>query len=159
MAAKLFLSTFFSVLLFTCQAQNARLIKLPELQKLMRNQEKRITVFNFWATWCGPCIKELPLFETLSKERKDVNVMLISMDLDLDPDPEKVWKFVQRKKISSTVYILDERNPTDWIEKIDAAWTGALPATLIVNPMTGKRTFIEHELKSGELEKLIERIQ
>ena len=63
---------------------------------------------DFWATWCVPCIKELPLIEKLQQERKDVKVSLISMDMDLDPDPEKVYRFVDRKKIQSEVLILNE---------------------------------------------------
>jgi hypothetical protein len=53
------------------------------------------------------------------------------------------------------VLILDEQNPNSWIELIDKSWTGALPATIIVNSKTGQRKFVERELHEGELEKLI----
>jgi hypothetical protein len=66
---------------------------------------------------------------------------------------------VQRKKIQSTVLILDAGNPNDWIDKIDSRWGGSLPATLVVNGKTGKRAFIDHELHEGELEKLIIEVQ
>jgi len=133
------------------------LVKLPELQKLI-NQAGPIKVINFWATWCAPCVKEMPLFEKLNKENKDCKVILVSMDYDLDPDPAKVKRFIERKKILSDVVILAEENPNDWIEKIDKSWSGALPSTLVVNPNSGKRKFIQGEMKDGDLEKLIQEV-
>ena len=102
-----------------CYAQGAELVKLEGLQQMIQNEKEQIQVVNFWATWCAPCIKELPLLEKLNSDRKDVRVRLVSMDMDLDPDPEKVRKFVARKKILSQVLILDERNPNQWIDQLD----------------------------------------
>jgi len=118
-----------------------------------------VALVDLWAAWCGPCLRELPLFEKLGQDRKDVNVILVSMDMDLDPDSLKVIKFVSRKKILSSVVILNERDPNKWIARIDPGWTGALPATLIVNADSGKRVFAEHELQPGDLEKLIEEVR
>jgi len=73
-------------------------VKLPDLQKVMNDPSDQVKVINFWATWCAPCIKELPMFESVNRDRKDVAVTLVSMDMDLDPNPEKVNKFVARKK-------------------------------------------------------------
>jgi len=136
-----------------------KIVKLPELQKVMSDPSDQVKVINFWATWCGPCIKELPLFEKLNHDRKDVVVTLVSMDLDLDPNPEKVNKFVARKKLASSVLILDETNPNSYIDKIASEWSGGLPATLVINTKNGKRKFVERELHEGELEKLIEEVQ
>ena len=139
--------------------QGGEVVKLDKLQQLIQNEKEQIQVVNFWATWCAPCIKELPLLEKLKTERKDIVVRLVSMDIDLDPDVEKVRKFVIRKKIQSQVLILNERNPNQWIEKLDKNWSGALPATLVVNNKTGKRRFVEKELHEGDLEKLIAEVQ
>lgn len=155
-------TVFFLFFLFTIAPQafgQARLVKLPELQKAMADPASEIKVINFWATWCGPCIKELPLFEKLNRDRKDVSVILVSMDLDLDPNPEKVHRFVARKKLASSVLILDETDPNYYIDKIDAEWSGALPATIVLNSKTGKRKFVERELHDGELEKLIDEVR
>ncbi len=142
----------------TAQEQ-AKIVKLPELQELITSKGDHIKVINFWATWCAPCVKEMPLFEKLGQERKDVKVTLVSMDLDLDPDPAKVHKFVARKKLQSQVLILDEKDPNSYIEQIEKSWSGALPATIIVNSKTGQRKFVERELHEGELEKLIAEVQ
>ena len=137
------------------QGQEAEMIKLDQLKNLIESKSEHIKVINFWATWCAPCIKEIPLFEKLGQERSDVKVTLVSMDLDLDPDAEKVHKFVARKKLQSRVLILDATSPNLWIDQIEKEWSGALPATLIVNGKTGQRKFVEKELHEGDLEKLI----
>ena len=140
-------------------SQTAEIVKLDKLQVAIQDEKDRVQIINFWATWCAPCIKELPLFEKINLERKDVRVRLVSIDLDLDPNPEKVRTFVLRKKIKSEVFILDERNPNEWIDKVDKAWSGALPATLVINSKTGKRRFVEKELHEGDLEKLIDAVK
>jgi thiol-disulfide isomerase/thioredoxin len=142
------------------KAQNAEIIKLGQLQKILTQKSENIQVINFWATWCGPCVKELPLFEKFNNAKpENVKITLVSLDLDLDPNPEKVYKFIERKKILSEVLILNEKNPNDWIEKIEKQWTGALPATIVINQKTGKRKFVEKELHDGDLEKLILEVQ
>lgn len=150
----LFNLSFICVSVFA-SAQTAGLVKVKDIQKLMNTPSDKIQVINFWATWCAPCIKELPHFEKLNDENQNVKVTLVSMDYDLDPDPEKVNRFMQRKKIKSEVLLLAERDPNEWIDKIEKNWSGALPATLIINSKTGKRKFIEKELKEGDLEKLL----
>ena len=144
------------LLIGSVSAQQAKVIKLAELQELINSKnDAGVKVINFWATWCAPCVKELPLFEKVNQENKNVKVILVSMDIDLDPDVQKVQKFIDRKKILSQVYILDEHNPDVWINKIEKEWSGALPATLLIGT-NGKRKFIERELHEGELESFIE---
>jgi thiol-disulfide isomerase/thioredoxin len=140
-------------------AGQGKIVKLRELKKVIESPGDNIRVINFWATWCGPCVKELPLFEKLNAERKDVAVTLVSMDLDLDPNPAKVHKFVTKKKIASDVLILDENDPNVYIDQIDKQWSGALPATIVINSKTGKRVFAEREMHPGDLEKLIDQVQ
>ena len=140
-------------------AQKAELVSLAQLQTLMASADQPVQIINFWATWCAPCVKELPLLEKLNRERNDVRVTLVSMDMDLDPNPEKVYKFISRKNIQSRVVILNERDPNSWISTIDTSWSGALPATLIVNSTTGKRRFWERELHEGDLERLMEEVK
>src|SRR3970282_302300 len=143
------------ILLYGQAPGNAEIVKLPELQKIIEAPSEQIKVVNFWATWCAPCIKEIPLFEELNAERNDVKVFLVSLDLDLDPNPAKVYRFMERRGIESTVLLLNEKDPNTWIDEIDPDWSGALPATLIVNGSTGERIFIERQLQDGDLEQLI----
>jgi len=151
-------TVIFAVFLSLGALAQAKIVKLKDLQQVIESPGENIRVINFWATWCAPCIKELPLFEKLNRERKDVAVTLVSMDMDLDPNPEKVHKFVARKKLASSVLILDETDPNSYIDKIDKEWSGALPATIVINSKTGKRAFVQRELHEGELEKLIDEV-
>lgn len=143
-----------------CQQMNTEVTKLDKLQRLLSTRADGILVVNFWATWCAPCVKELPLFEKLHAEaRLGVSVVLVSLDLDIDPNPEKVYKLVERKGLKSKVLLLDEKNPNTWIDSIDPTWSGALPATIVINQKTGKRKFVESSLHEGDLEKLIAEVQ
>jgi thiol-disulfide isomerase/thioredoxin len=135
--------------------QRVDVIKYPRLQALIDATGDDIHVINFWATWCGPCIKELPQFEALhQKNAPGVKVTLIS--LDFADQVGRVERFLQRKKMTAPTLLLDEIDGNSWIDKVEPAWSGAIPATLILNQRTGKRKFIEKELKEGELESLLE---
>lgn len=154
----LLFSAFFSVAHFSI-GQRAEMVKLERLQNEITSSSDQVLVYNFWATWCAPCVKELPLFEKLNQNNKEVKITLVSMDIDLDPNPEKIYKFIERKKIQSRVIILDAVDPNSWINKIDKNWSGALPATLILNTKTGVRRFVNKALKEGELETLIAEVK
>jgi thiol-disulfide isomerase/thioredoxin len=148
---------FFSL---SASSQNAPTVKLDELRTIINKKSDEIQVINFWATWCGPCIKEMPLFERLTSENKPgIKVTLVSMDLDLNPDPEKVYKFIARKNLKSEVLLLDAPDPDAWINTIEKEWSGSLPATLIINHKTGQRKFVGKELHEGDLESLIAELQ
>ncbi|MCW5910595.1 MAG: TlpA family protein disulfide reductase [Cyclobacteriaceae bacterium] len=148
-----------SVVLFVfalpASAQRIPQIKLKELQQLLTTPREKVQVINFWATWCAPCVKELPLFEKLKADNQHVEITLVSMDYDLDPDPAKVERFATRKNLQNKVLILAETDPNSWIDKVDKNWSGALPATIVINTKTGKRKLVQKELHEGDLEKLI----
>jgi thiol-disulfide isomerase/thioredoxin len=63
-------------------------------------------LINFWATWCPPCLKEIPDLVTLYESRKDVMVIGIAMDYR---DPKTVMKFVNSLSISYPIVLGDKR--------------------------------------------------
>jgi thiol-disulfide isomerase/thioredoxin len=156
---KYLLTGTFLIWAATAWAQQPETVKVNYLQAWMAEKSDKVKVLNFWATWCAPCVKEMPFFERVSKENANVEVLLVSMDLELDPNPEKVYRFIDRKKLTSKVVLLNEKNPNEWIDKVEPEWQGSLPATIIINPKTGQRKFIAKELHEGDLEKLIAEIQ
>ncbi len=140
----------------TGSAQEIPVIKFGQLKEIIESKEKEILVVNFWATWCGPCVKELPMFDSLHVQRPEVKVTLVS--LDFADKIDRVRAFVLRKRMSVPSVLLDEIDYNSWIDKVDPSWEGALPATLIVNTKTGKRKFIAKELEEGQLNELINQL-
>jgi len=135
-----------------------RVVKFDALEHLMTRDSEKIEVINFWATWCKPCIKELPYFQQLQNDMPEkVNVTLVSLDF-ADVLENKVIPFVEKRQLTTQVLLLDEIDYNSWIDKVDPSWSGAIPATLIINHQTGQRKFIERELEPGELEQLIEEL-
>ncbi len=146
------------LLSFKVAAQPIESVKLGDLQKVLQAPNDKVLIVNFWATWCAPCIKELPLLEKLHAENSGVEILLVSMDYDLDPDIAKVVRFQSRKKLKAKILFLTESDPNAWIDKIDKRWSGALPATLVVNTKTKKRELVQGELAEGQLEELIKKV-
>lgn len=149
--------TLFLFFIINSLLAQTKVVKFPELEAILKKKEGPVQVINFWATWCGPCVKELPMFEQANANNPNIKVTLIS--LDFADKLDKVDAFVARKNMKSEVLLLDDLDYNSWIDKVEKSWEGAIPATLIFNPATGKRVFTQHELKEGELEKLIESVQ
>lgn len=91
-------------------------------------------VINFWATWCGPCVKELPYFEEISKTygQNDVEVVLVSLDFPQHYE-SKLKPFIKKYDIKSRVIALNDPDSNNWIPKVNDNWTGSIPATLIIS--------------------------
>jgi len=133
-------------------AQQVAVIKLPDLQKRLARPSDTTYVVNFWATWCAPCIKELPSFEQLNTTyaKQKVKVLLVSMDYASQLD-KKVKPFVAKRGLKSEVVLLNEPDPNSWIDKLDPKWSGAIPFTLMVNNQKKKRQAFEKEFTQAEL--------
>ncbi|GGG52228.1 thiol:disulfide interchange protein [Croceivirga lutea] len=122
---------------------------------LYTNTDKTYIV-NFWATWCKPCIEELPGFEKLYAETKQNNVEMILVSLDMP----NMWKtqlepFVENHKLQGKVVILDDPKMNTWIPKVDKDWGGGIPATLIFNKE--ERAFYERGFTYEELKKELDK--
>jgi len=138
----------------------AQLIPSYTADQLMKRIAGNDTTYilNFWATWCAPCIKELPAFESINEQyaSKKVKVVLVSMDFPEDY-PDNILAFSNRKKLKSEVVWLKETNANTFIPKIDERWSGALPATVIFNSKKGEKLFFEKQMSEDELNALIQR--
>ncbi|MCR9286939.1 TlpA family protein disulfide reductase [Saprospiraceae bacterium] len=106
-------------------------------------------VVNFWATWCKPCVAELPYFETLTEKYGDQKVKVVLVSLDFPNQlHKKLIPFVEEHQLKSDVVALFDGNYNDWIENVDLDWDGAIPVTLIYN--NAERKFIGKQFHDFE---------
>ena len=125
-----------------------------EFEPMLHIDDQKTYVVNFWATWCKPCIKEMPYFEELAENYKDKDVEVLFVSLDFPRLLEKqVIPFVKENKIKSKVVLLDDTGANEWIPKVSAEWSGAIPATVIYNNKT--RKFYEQPFDYKQLEEAL----
>lgn len=121
------------------------------IEKFLETKDGNIYVVNFWATWCAPCVKELPYFEKLYEnyKSKQVEVILISLDFPHMYD-SKLKPFIKENKLKAKVIALDDPDMNTWIPKVNTTWSGSIPATLIYK--NDKKRFFEQSFTYSELE-------
>lgn len=120
------------------------------LEKFLTKEDDKTYVVNFWATWCAPCVKELPYFEKLHQtyRAKQVEVLLVSLDFPNQYE-KRLKPFIAEHKLQSKILVLNDVDSNAWIPKVSAEWSGAIPATLIYNK--DKRQFYEQSFNYNEL--------
>ena len=118
--------------------------------KWIFNQQNDTTyVINFWATWCKPCVEELPFFLELDNTYRDEKVKLILVSLDFEKQIEKkLIPFIKKHNLQPEVVVLTDPDANSWIPKVAEEWSGAIPATLVYN--TKNRSFYEQSFESFE---------
>jgi len=127
------------------------------LQPLLTKNNDSTYVINFWATWCKPCIKEMPYFEKLNTTYASDKVKVVFVSLDFPDKLEKqVIPFIEKNNIQSQVVLLDDPDANSWIPRVSDDWSGAIPATIIYNKNT--RRFFERSFTFEELEKEVQSI-
>jgi len=133
-------------------------IKVPGLEKILKNQEDKLFVVNMWATWCGPCVTELPAFQKVAKEYNPAKVSFIMISLDFPSQIQtQLIPFLKKNNISLNVSVMTELDYNAWIDKIDPSWQGSIPATLFFNNADKTRHFHEGALTETELRKLLDK--
>jgi thiol-disulfide isomerase/thioredoxin len=125
--------------------------KLADLENIISNSNQPL-ILNFWATFCKPCLEELPYFQELSARYKDSGLKLILVSLDLPEDYFKIKSFAERHHINATIVYLDETNADLFCPVVDKDWSGSIPASLFINHKTSYRKFFEARIPKAKLE-------
>lgn len=125
-------------------------MNFDDFEPMLNHDSNKVQVINFWATWCAPCVEEMPYFEELAKKyHNQIELKFISLDMP-EHKESKVLNFANKKNIQNDIVLLDDTRSHYWIPKVDENWSGAIPATLIYNK--SKKTFYEQAFTKEELE-------
>ena len=131
--------------------------KIDQLLSKIEKNNDTLYVVNFWATWCKPCVAELPDFEKINQEYKDQKVKVILVTLDFKEELKKrVIPFVKKNNYTSEIILLDETDGS-FIDKVSKDWSGAIPATLFIK--NNKRDFVGKKINYEQLKEKITSLQ
>jgi len=118
-------------------AQSVEVIQIERLEKEIQ-EHKGILIVNFWATWCAPCVKELPDLYRIHQDFEAKGVKLLLVSLDFADEQPKALALLKKKGIALSTFLLDETDYNTWIDRIEPRWQGAIPMTMIYKD--GKKT-------------------
>lgn len=136
------------------KAQEIPEVNFDELEPLLNKDNDTTYVVNFWATWCKPCVEEMPEFLEVASQMKTEKVKFIFVSLDFPNQKEsRLIPFVESQGINEQVILLNDPASNQWIDKVDPQWSGAIPATLIYKG--DDKSFMEKSLSKSELREII----
>ncbi len=154
---KAFISIFIltaGIFIAKAQEKQVDVVSFEHFKSVLQKENDTLYLINFWATWCKPCVAELPYFEQINQEYSDKKLKVILVSLDFTDELEtRLLPFLETRNIQSKVYLLNESNPNSYIDQINPQWSGAIPATLIYK---GKdKFFYEQNFTYQELVSII----
>lgn len=153
-----YLLIFISLLFLSCSSDQKKtqikeIIDFEQYKKLIAENNNKFLVVNFWATWCKPCVEELPHFmevNTSFEDNPQYKMILVSLD-KADVLLTGLSEVAQKLNLSTDLYILnDNTRMNDWIPAIDSSWSGSIPATVFYQNGI-KKDFVEGQLNKSTL--------
>lgn len=127
-----------------------------ELQQLLSAQKGKVTLVNLWATWCKPCVHEMPALEKLHQNYQDKGVKIIALSLDeLAKADSLVLPYWKDKGFSMDYYVVGPKDPSTILNKIDPLWLGVIPTSFLFNSEGEKIETITGSLNYEGFEKKI----
>lgn len=148
---------FFLAIIVNGYSQHYAVYNFKQFEPFLQQKNDTTYVINFWATWCKPCIEEMPAFNQIHNNFSDKKVKVILVSLDFGKDYQKRVKgFADRHSLKPWIIILDDPNSNAWIDKVSSDWSGALPATVIYN--RNKKMFFEKSFTYEELEEEVKKV-
>ena len=136
---------------------NIQVVPVNWIDSIRTNSGDTLHVINFWATWCKPCVEELPYFEQLldSVKQLPVKIYLVNTDMRRDLNT-RVKDFIQKKGLRNQVVYINDINANNWIDRVNKEWSGAIPATWLVRSSSSYEYFYEGEVNFESLRKMID---
>jgi peroxiredoxin len=118
---------------------NKEAVKLEAIDEegvanLVKNDTKNLLVVNIWATWCGPCVAELPEFVTMNRMYRGRPFRLVTISMDDSSKKEEAMKVLREKHVACTNHIAVFKERDKFADRLDKEWEGPLPYTLVIAP-------------------------
>jgi thiol-disulfide isomerase/thioredoxin len=150
------LAVVFLLSAFMLPEKPVTVVDLKEYQSRAMRPNDTLYVVNFWATWCKPCVHEMPYFEAENQKFKNQKVKFIFVSTNYAREAPLVKSFINEKQVQADVLLLHAGNPNIWIDAIDSSWSGAIPATIMYKH--GKKAlFYEGEFTQNQLDSVIQK--
>jgi peroxiredoxin len=126
-----------------------KLIDEKGIRALVKNDGKKLRLINVWATWCGPCVTELPDFVAMNRMYRQRDFELITISADSAQEKDKALEVLKRKQVSAVNYLFDSDDKYKLMDAVDPKASGPVPHTILVAP--GGKVLYRH---SGPCEPL-----
>lgn len=141
---------FFFVVISGVRAQTVvPVVRFDALQTILSQNNDTTYVVNFWATWCKPCIEEMPFFVEAANVVAGDKVRFVMVSLDM---PRKVnqslYPWLAKNKVPGQVILLNDPDANTWIPQVDSAWDGAIPVTLFFKG--NKKEFVNESFDNAK---------
>jgi peroxiredoxin len=102
--------------------------------KLVKNDTENLLLINLWATWCGPCVTEMPELVTMNRMYRKRKFQFITISMDEPSKKDEALKVLKEAHASATNYLLRTDDRDKFAEALDKQWPGPLPYTIVVAP-------------------------
>jgi thiol-disulfide isomerase/thioredoxin len=140
---------------FSADSHRVESYNFVGLSQFLNRKNDTLYIYNFWATWCEPCVEELPYFELMQEKYKNAPLKVFLVSLDFPKNIEnRLLPFIVKNKIESEVVHLNDPDANAWIEKVNKEWSGAIPATLFIK--NDSKLFFEQSFDEENLEQIIQ---
>ena len=152
----IFITAFYFVTASSGFAQAIRYITKEDLTKILNNPDDKLHVINFWASWCGPCVTELPAFQKMvsGSDSSKVDFLFVSLDFPSEAK-KKLLPFLKKNGYTFTTALMTDIDYNSWIDIVHPDWQGNIPATLFFNNSRKIHQFNAASMDKTELEQKI----
>ncbi|MGM0648537.1 MAG: TlpA disulfide reductase family protein [Bacteroidota bacterium] len=129
-------------------------MEFEDIEKEFQKNDDTVRVINFWATWCVPCVEEMPYFVKAEKKFSSEKVKFLYISLDLPKNiKNKVMPFIDKHGLQGEIVLLDDPDANTWINKVHPSWSGAIPATVFFKG--NNKYFVEGSIRLNEIDNQI----
>jgi thiol-disulfide isomerase/thioredoxin len=139
----------FSPLVGSSEAPPPQPVGEEELARLLKNPQSRPVVVNFWATWCAPCVQELPYLERLAEQFQAASWLLVNVD---GANLPAVQRWLTEHPVGLPLLLLNSADPAGVLARQVPTWEDAIPLTLVLHPGGAVHAAHQGALQPGQLE-------